>query len=162
MGTTPNGLPYPDATLPIGEANEHIQELAEAIDSDWQTFTPTWDGASVDPTLGNGSLQGRYRRLGDHVDFEIVLQFGTTTTAGTGAWFFGVPVPTEDGTHSVGTATVTDSSSSTRTHRHVILRGVFGDNDLYVADDSDSMVGSATLTWADGDRVTMSGRYRVV
>jgi hypothetical protein len=35
MGTTTNlNLPYPDATLPIGEANEHIQQLAEALDSD--------------------------------------------------------------------------------------------------------------------------------
>jgi hypothetical protein len=35
MGTTTNlSLPYPDATLPIGEANEHIQQLAEALDGD--------------------------------------------------------------------------------------------------------------------------------
>lgn len=38
MGTTPNlAFPYPDASLPIGLANEHQQELAEYLD-DW--FSP--------------------------------------------------------------------------------------------------------------------------
>lgn len=54
-------------------------------------YTPTWTAVSVNPALGNGTITGRYVRIGNTVHVNIRLVIGTTTTLGTGAWFFSLP-----------------------------------------------------------------------
>jgi hypothetical protein len=55
-------------------------------------YTPTWGVESgTAPTLGNGTLSGFYNRVGDLVFFAITLQFGSTTTAGSGNYTFSIP-----------------------------------------------------------------------
>lgn len=56
----------------------------------WDTYTPTW-GASSAPSLGNGTLLGRFRRDGTTFHVDIQLTWGSTTTGGTGIWTFSLP-----------------------------------------------------------------------
>lgn len=53
-----------------------------AVTSDWFSFTPLWQGAAGDPVIGNGTLAGRYRRVGSSVEMQITIITGTTTTYG--------------------------------------------------------------------------------
>ena len=57
----------------------------------WTTFTPIWTSSGTQPSLGNGTLTGRYVNLGATIIGEIRLLFGSTTTRGTGAYRFSLP-----------------------------------------------------------------------
>jgi hypothetical protein len=54
----------------------------------WTTYTPTWEGITTNPSIGNGTLSGRWRRIGDEAEYEIYLAFGSTTSGGSGKWRF--------------------------------------------------------------------------
>lgn len=92
--TTNAALPYPALTDPPNGPSQ-IQALAQALDTvvfptvAWQAFTPTWTAATANPTLGNGTLLGRYIKLGRYVNFYIGLTIGSTTVSGAGAFTFG-------------------------------------------------------------------------
>jgi hypothetical protein len=59
----------------------------------WTSYTPAWttDGGTQ-PVIGNGSVTGAYKQIGKTVFVRVKLNCGSTTTFGTGAWQFGLPV----------------------------------------------------------------------
>lgn len=61
------------------------------VTTDWVAFTPTWTSNGTAPSIGNGSLLGWYRKVGDSSEIYIKLTTGTTTTYGTNSWFFSLP-----------------------------------------------------------------------
>lgn len=60
------------------------------IISDWLGYTPAWT-APTPPTLGNGTVRGQWRRVGDSMQIQIGVIFGSTSAAGAGTWAFGLP-----------------------------------------------------------------------
>jgi hypothetical protein len=60
----------------------------------WTAYTPvlTTAGAGADPTIGNGTLTGRYTRIGNLVFFAINFTAGTTTKRGSGYLEVTLPV----------------------------------------------------------------------
>lgn len=75
----------------IGDKWEHS---ATALDfgGAWTAYTPTWTAVTTNPVLGNGTITGAYTQIGKTVHFRMNLTAGSTTTFGTGAWRFGLPV----------------------------------------------------------------------
>src|SRR5687768_15550898 len=73
-------------------------------DGQWQSYTPVWTAASTQPAIGNGSLNGRYTRIGKTVIGWLNLTFGSTTTPGTGQWFFTPPVTPDANAAFMGNA----------------------------------------------------------
>jgi hypothetical protein len=60
---------------------------------DWQAFTPTWACATgTNPAIGNGNISARYTIIGKTVLGNIRMVAGSTTTFGTGAWTWTLPV----------------------------------------------------------------------
>lgn len=59
--------------------------------SAWVTYTPTWQANTTAPVLGNGTLTGRYQRIGRTILLHINLIPGSTTTFGSGGYFFNLP-----------------------------------------------------------------------
>lgn len=57
----------------------------------WTTYTPIWTSTGTQPVLGNGTLTGRYVSLGASIIGELRLNFGSTTTRGTGTYRFSLP-----------------------------------------------------------------------
>lgn len=57
----------------------------------WAEYTPTWSSAGTQPAIGNGTLTGRYRRIGTTGFVNGLIQMGTTTTYGTGEWSVSLP-----------------------------------------------------------------------
>lgn len=103
-GTDSFGNNYP-ASLGIGGVD---------ITSAWQSYTPTWTASTTNPTIGNGSLVGRYMRIGKTVHVSITIAGGSTTTAGTGTYLFGLPTTSaNNGVAYVGVARFTNTSPST-------------------------------------------------
>ena len=77
---------------------DDLQAMVDQIDEltapGWTAYTPTWASSGTAPSLGNGTLTGRYRRAAnsDEVEVEIKLQWGSTTTSGTGFYNWTLPV----------------------------------------------------------------------
>lgn len=58
----------------------------------YSNYTPVWSSGGTQPTLGNGGISGRYTQIGKFVHAEILLNLGTTSTIGTGAYSWSLPV----------------------------------------------------------------------
>jgi hypothetical protein len=57
----------------------------------WQTWTPVWTTSGTAPTLGNGTILGRFQLMGKLAFVWFQLSWGSTTAAGTGTWTFTLP-----------------------------------------------------------------------
>lgn len=88
--------------------------LSKLASSAFSTYTPTWTGASANPSIGNGTLTGYYVKIGRLAVVHIIIAAGSSTNEGTGAWFLTTPynVDTDYGNTVCGIATYYDSSAS--------------------------------------------------
>jgi hypothetical protein len=59
---------------------------------EWHDYAPTWTSTGTQPVVGNGFFYGRYTLVGKTVFARMILNFGSTTTGGTGDWRFGLPI----------------------------------------------------------------------
>ena len=57
----------------------------------WQAYTPIWTAVTTNPSIGNGTLVGRYTQIGKTCILVIGLTMGSTTTYGSGNWSFSLP-----------------------------------------------------------------------
>ncbi len=121
--------------------------IAAAI-GPWQTYTPTWAGVTTNPSIGNGTLSAKYRRVGDSIELIINVQGGSTTTYGSGIWSFSLPpglsLTTNLSNNYLGHGTCIDSGWTQEIHGYVCPRsstsiGVIV-NDAWVSN-------SAPFTW---------------
>ena len=86
-----------------------IAELGSVV-TGWTTYTPAWSSTeTTQPAVGNGTLTGRWRRVGDMAEYEIYLLIGTTTTFGDGKWRFSVDT---GNSHVVDTADLLRTTGS--------------------------------------------------
>lgn len=58
----------------------------------WNTYTPTWTAATTNPSIGDGTLTGKYAVVGKVCHFTTLVTFSSTTTYGSGAYTLGLPV----------------------------------------------------------------------
>jgi hypothetical protein len=79
---------------------------------DEYTYTPVWTAASVNPAIGNGTVQGTYKRDGTRITASIYISMGSTTTYGTGAYYFSLPViPISSRSTDIGQAFIVDDGT---------------------------------------------------
>lgn len=146
----------------------------------WQAYTPTWTASTGTTTVGDGTLDGRYTRIGNTIMFTIRLEWGSTTTTSDSSayWEFALPeAPTDvqGNTWQPINAWIYDSSVSARWAAHAYINGT---NDVVTAiivhadggfvdrsEMPDQTAGSTTsiqpgsTTWASGDRLNLWGWY---
>ena len=120
-----DGLPYDsiDNTIlwqrvPAGSDGSYLRMVSglPAWDADpnlgyWIAYTPVWTAQTTDPSLGDGTLEGRYMRMGKTIFFRIVLTIGATTTLGSNFWKFTLPFTAKD-RYFVATCIVIDTSGT--------------------------------------------------
>jgi hypothetical protein len=71
--------------------NQEIRDQINSMLAAWTSYTPTWTAATTNPVLGNGTLVGRYMKIGRTVQYHINLIPGSTTTFGAGGYSFDIP-----------------------------------------------------------------------
>ena len=126
--------------------------------TDWQSYTPTWTGSGGSPSLGNGTLSGRWRRVGQNAEIQIAFTFGSTTNANSAtAWQFSYPSGL-----AINTASLADGGSSSQGSGLVLDSGTQYYTAVPIAIStgirhylsSTSPVGATTpMTWANGDNL---------
>lgn len=123
------------------------------------TYTPTWTGASADPVIGNGTLTGRYFRVGRQVSVCITVVMGTTTTFGTGAWYFALPYIPTTSVNWIGSVTVLDNGTTFYTGVARTLTDGTARMQLYGNSVTAAFDSARPITWATGDEIHLSLIY---
>jgi len=77
--------------------NQEIRDQFTSMFAAWTVYTPTWTASTTNPTLGNGTITGRYMKVGRAVTAEYILTTGSTTTYGSGVYSIGLPVAAASG-----------------------------------------------------------------
>lgn len=170
MGTTTNGLPYPDPTDFVIDGDDAMQDLAEAADAAiWNAWVdgPNFSGV----TIGNGSQKTRYRIHGTTCEVQGALLLGSTSdvtgllsvTIPTAALYSGLAlaggmeVP-------VGVAHAFDSSATGRQFGEAVMTP--GSGQIYFRRTATAEGGwgnpdTVPFTWADGDYLTFTALFEI-
>lgn len=150
--------------------NTHVRDNLAAIGDAWTTYTPSWTAASVNPSIGNGTLQGRYVKAGRLVLVEIQMLAGSTTTFGTGGYTFTLPFSARSSSNKQALyGSLFDSSLGTAVTSIWPIAGILGlasSTSLDLAGlptgagNSYRVVNSSNhFTLATGDRIDIGGVY---
>jgi hypothetical protein len=75
----------------------------------WAAYTPAWTSSGTAPAIGNGTISGRFSQLGKTVFYKISVVAGSTTTFGTGTYFFSLPVTAAASAFTFGFARAIDT-----------------------------------------------------
>lgn len=125
----------------------------------WTPYTPTWTSNGSAPSIGDGTLAGRYRRDGATISLVQRLVIGSTTTVGSGYIRLSLPSGMTFGPmQQVGSAFWYDASTG------ILTRGdCIGDPGLtylylHVADAVDPGNSSGL---ANGDVITHQGTFEL-
>lgn len=135
--------------------------------TDWQSYTPTWSGSGGTPSLGNGTLSGRWRRVGDSAEFQIYLLWGSTTSGNSSnQWIFSRPTGlnldlsklANNNTLSHGGVFITDSGTQFYAGvPEVIPAGI-----RFMVTAGATIGTTVPFTWATNDNLIGSGAFPVL
>lgn len=130
-----------------------LQRLTET----WETYVVTWSSSGTQPVIGNGTLEGRKQVVGKWRRNYIRLVAGSTTTFGTGQYFWSL----SDTSIRQGAAPmyILDSGTANRSALGVITSGL---STIFGVSSADADV-SATVpqTWAVNDMMICLIDYEV-
>lgn len=132
--------------------------------TDYSSFL-AWTSTGVAPVLGNATIVARYLQIGKFVHYVGQVTFGGTSTFGTGAYFFSLPVNRAAGSTSRlnGTVNGVDTSASATVLCQADTTGsvstfsmVYGATYLGTA----TNIGTGSpWTWANTDVITWNMLY---
>jgi hypothetical protein len=135
-----------------------------SIGAAWETYTPTWTAATTNPAIGNGFIAGRYVQIQKLVHAQIAITMGSTTTYGSGVYYFGLPITSKSAYYNfaaLGVGTVFDVSTAnayvvsanyqTGATGYVSLRFTGGGNG--------DVTNTAPYTFATNDIITLNVTY---
>jgi len=127
---------------------------------EWTTYTPTWTAGGTNPSLGNGTLIGRYTRVGRTITFQVNLTMGSTTTYGSGGYEFALPVLAANvGAHYIGNVHVL---AGNRYFGHVLVSPANTTTSPFLANTSSQLVAMAQgtpVTLSSGNQIRITGVY---
>jgi hypothetical protein len=141
--------------------NARLQAIYDAIELTWalDTYTPTWTASSVNPSIGNGTITGKYLALGGKcVLFAVTITAGSTTTYGTGSYSVSLPLSADTGYQGVinvfaldgasvynGVGYIDSSTTTTLSTQHESLAGAYNS--------------TTPFTFGSGDKIHVFGVY---
>ena len=153
----------------INDAMEAVQTklaIGNTVIGAWIDYTPTWTASTTNPVIGNGSITGRYSLVNKTVTAQILVVMGSTTTFGTGAYFFSLPVTaaaTLVGYPALGAGWGNDVSASAATtftaQVHNSGTAVFGLR-FSNASNNGTLQHNSPYTWASSDFITATIQYK--
>lgn len=147
------------------------------IYSGWQSYTPTWSTAGSAASIGNGTITGFWRRVGESIDLNVTISMGSTTTFGTSDYYLSIPsgltldftktaIGSNNDDQICGYGLVLDSGAtryfirvvpenSTKLKFHYILET--GGNPTM----NSALTATAPITFASGDRITFKASFPI-
>jgi hypothetical protein len=131
----------------------------------WTTYTPTWTAASVNPVIGNGTIEGWYKVIGKTCFVRGNIAMGSTTTFGTGEWYVSMPFTASHADAILMTAQLLDNGSA---WYNAVLNGARAGFNYKTAIQYQAVGGTANdvnatqpFTWATSDRFLWNGSFEI-
>ncbi|PMY71919.1 MULTISPECIES: glycosyl hydrolase family 28-related protein [unclassified Pseudomonas] len=155
------GLRAEACTFGAGISEDFVTCRFNSYSDQVKTFSPGWtQGSGSQPSIGNGSLTGKYLRQGFLVKLEISLTVGSTTTFGNsaGPWIFGLPIGgTQNSTQDFTAGQCFDASAST----DFMVNGQIaaGEKAMTISRNGQGVRDSFPFAWAAGDTIKLSFCY---
>ena len=119
----------------------------------WTAYTPTLVGI----TLGNGSLSGKYIKIGRKVELCINFTAGSTTTFGGAVFTFSLPFTASD-TKEKGIAQVLDASPGSF-YCAVAHKGTTTTVEVYTNQSLQACDADYPFTWTTNDSIALNLTY---
>ena len=142
-----------------GAVVDNSGQSSNMVDIKLTTYTPAWTTSGTAPSLGNGSLLGRYSRTGNLVTVTIEFLAGSTTTFGTGDFRFSLPFTSASTIQQVGTARLLDSGTA-----YWVGTAVVGASASFLrmfTTTSAAVNSGGPFVWASGDNFVLSITYTI-
>lgn len=124
----------------------------------WVVYTPAWSTvSSPGPSVGNGTLMGRYKQIGKTVFVYIKLTIGSTTTNGSSEWRFTLPVTAVGSDAAIFNAIMNTGTSWYQGHG---MSSYYQDTQRIVVLYNTTVVNATVpFTWSAGNYLVISGVY---
>jgi hypothetical protein len=139
--------------------SQWVEDYVGTVGPAWKTWTPTWSGSTTNPVLGNGTMTGRYTKTGRTVQYVIEVTMGSTTTYGSGA--YGWTLPVTPGFDATGNAILVDTSATLRYAATAWITPAAGVFRVIPPADAGNVgiAGTVPFTFASTDQIIISGTY---
>lgn len=128
----------------------------------WSTYTPALasDGGSA-PSLGNGTIAGRYAQYGKTIRVYITLLFGSTTSWGSGEVTFSLPVTAATINGNRGTTGTVHAFDASPAGRYTGTAQLVTTTTVLMTSGGGGGAWGATtpITFANGDEISLSITY---
>jgi len=122
------------------------------------SYTPTFASSNADASIGNGTISGNYVRTGANITVTINFAVGSTTTKGTGQWWFGLPFACAGAIINVGSFIGFSAGTTFRAGASDVNGGL---NYARIWENAVGVLGGASYAWANGDFVYVTITYPV-
>jgi hypothetical protein len=131
----------------------------------WRSYTPSWTAASVNPSIGNGTLEGWYKVVGKTCFVRGNIVIGSTTTFGSGEWYVSMPFTASHADAILMTANLLDNGTAWYNATVNGARAGFNYKApiQYQGGAGTALDVNATqpYTWANSDRFLWNGSYEI-
>jgi hypothetical protein len=131
----------------------------------WRSYTPSWTAASINPSIGNGSLEGWYKVVGKTCFVRGNIVMGSTTTFGSGEWYVSMPFTASHADAILMTANLLDNGTA---WYNAVLNGARAGFNYKAPIQYQGGAGTALdvnatqpYTWANSDRFLWNGSYEI-
>lgn len=132
----------------------------------WTSYTPTWAAQVSNPSIGNGTITGAYKVIGKTCFVRVKLNYGTTTTGGSGAWYIGLPFTGSNADGIQMPCSMLDNGNAWYqgtingtyagfTYRTAIIGQSSGSNS------SQGVDANFPFLWGSGDSLQFAGSYEI-
>lgn len=151
-----------NSVLTASELNTHLRDNLKAA-TEWTAYTPTWSGTGGTPSVGNGSLTGRYIIAGNVCHLRIDLAWGSTTTANSATnWVFSLPSGASPATMR-GLLMWVANDYGTRVYSGISQWEVGSTTTpwLFRDDSAAGVAATVPFTWTTSDTLTLSATYEI-
>lgn len=122
-------------------------------------YVCSWTGATTNPSIGNGTITSYVSTEGKQTTVQVTINMGTTTTFGSGQWYFSLPVSPNTSIPCIGQAQALDNGTNFRIGTVQTL--LDGSARCILTFDSDAGAASSTrpFSWATGDALSFTLTY---
>lgn len=125
------------------------------------SYTVSWTGSVSNPAIVNGSLLGRYSRKGRRISVNIDLEVGSSTTFGSGTWFFSLPQIDESASGVVQTGSGYAKSAGTNYIATAVVQPGLQKISVLTGATPATVTHAAPGAWANGDFIRIYLDYLV-
>ena len=138
---------------------ERLQVKEQPVGA-WASYAVSWTAVTTNPSIGYGTLAGRYVQMGKTIICVVSLTMGGTTTYGSGSWSFSLPKRAKSaGVRYLGTWNAYDAGADKSYAGNCEIWAGAAAIGAFSRDLSTGWLNSTTpFTWGSGDEL----RFQVI